>query len=267
MKDILNRLKTIAGFKQSRLGESASKKTTYIIVPLQEIIVPLLIIVFLFNQFMLTSVAMTMGMSSPNGIFASLVGMQGSGSKMIMAPKLNPDGLTTSLFAWPTITDVAANPHSGDALADAKVVTLATGKPFYAPQDISFDDPLTAQKEWGAMVTSVKLTTEQETRYQQLISLMTCSYCCGSPSQVTLNKNCGCAHANAVRGFYRYMIQNYGAKYSNDQLIGESQRWYALWYPKGMIEDYLLATGNQSALPHETHGGAGTDGMHGLASK
>ena len=34
---------------------------------------------------------------------------------------------------------------------------------------------------------------------------------------------------------------------------------------KGMIEDYLLATGNESALPHETHGGAGPDGRHGLA--
>lgn len=260
-------LKKITGFNRSKLrneslGETTGKKT-FVIIPLQQIIVPFLIILFLFNQLMITSVAMAMGMSSPNGIIASFLGMKG-GSKMIWAPKLNPDGKTTSLYQWTTITDVMANPHSGDALADAKVVTLATGKPFYAPAEISFDDPLTAQKEWGAMVTSVKLSKDQEARYQQLISLMTCSYCCGSPTQVTLNKNCGCAHANAVRGFYRYMIQNYGDKYSDEVLIGESHRWYALWYPKGMIEDYLLATGNSSALPHETHGGAGADGNHGI---
>jgi len=237
MKDILKRL----------------KKTTFFILPLQEIFIPLLIILFLLNQLMITRVSMAMGM------------VRGSASKTIIAPKINPGGKTTSLFEWPTITDVMANPHSGNALADAKAVMIATGKPFYAPGNISFDDPITAQKEWGAFEASISLTSEQESRYQKLITLlMTCSYCCGKPNQVTMNKNCGCAHAKAVRGFYRYMIQNYGNQYSDEQLVGESHRWYALWYPKGMLEDYLLATGNESALPHQSHGGAGTDGRHGL---
>lgn len=182
----------------------------------------------------------------------------------IIAPKLNPDGKTTSLVEQPTITEVAANPNSGDALADAKVVMQATGKPFYAPDDISFDDPINAQKKWGAFEKSISLSGDLEARYQKLISMMVCSYCCGSPTSVTTINRCGCAHAKAVRGMFKYMLQNYGSEYSDDQLLGEAHRWYAIWYPKGMLEDYLLATGKSDALPHQTHGGAGTDGRHGL---
>ena len=236
-----------------------------ITLPLRNILIFSLAGLFLVNQLLMSQVAASLGMTSNKGFVAKLLGIQTKSSYTIIAPKANPDGKTTSLSEWPTITEVLANPNSGNALADAKVVMIATGKPFYAPGDVSFDDPINAQKKWGAFETSIKLSTEQEARYQKLIStMMTCSYCCGGPNNVTMNKNCGCAHAKAVRGFYRFMIQNYGDKYSDEQLVGESHRWYAIWYPKGMLEDYLLATGNDSALPHQSHGGAGSDGRHGL---
>lgn len=224
-----------------------------IIIPIQKILVFSLAGLFLLNQLLLTQVSAAMG-------------MQTGTTHMIIAPKVNSDGKTTTLVEWPTMTEVMANPHSGNALADAKVVMTAKGKPFYAPGDISFDDPINAQKKWGAFELSIKLTADEEKRYQKLISLMmTCSYCCGSPNNVTMIKNCGCAHAKAVRGMYRFLIQNYGNQYSDEQLVGESHRWYALWYPKGMLEDYLLFTGSENALPHESHGGAGADGRHGIA--
>lgn len=251
MNFFLNRLKTTTAVNHS-----------VVILPLQDIFVTFLMIFFLFNQLMIAQVSAMMGMDSS---MVSFLGMKTSSSKTIIAPKVNPDGKTTSLVEWPTITEVMANPQSGNALADAKVVMIATGKPFYAPEDISFDDPVNAQKKWGTLETSIKLSAEQETRYQKLITtMMTCSYCCGGPDNVTMNKNCGCAHAKAVRGFYRFIIQNYGDKYRDEEIVGESHRWYALWYPKGMLEDYLLVTGNESALPHESHGGAGLDGRHGL---
>lgn len=254
MKDRLNKLKTIL-----------KEKRTLVILPLQKIIVSFLIILFLLNQLMITRISLVMGMTSSGGLIAPFLGKSNSASKTIIAPKINPDGKTTSLVQWPTITEVMANPNSGNALADAKAVMIAAGKPFYAPEDISFDDPINAQKKWGAFEKSIKLSAEQEARYQKLITtMMTCSYCCGGPNNVTMNKNCGCAHAKAVRGFYRFMIQNYTDQYSDEQLVGESHRWYALWYPKGMLEDYLLATGNESALPHNSHGGAGSNGRHGL---
>ncbi len=237
-----------------------------VIIPLQKILVFSLAALFLINQILMAQVSAAMGITQQKGFVASLLGIQTKSTYTIIAPKINPDGKTTSLVGWPTITEVPANPNSGNALADAKMVMSATGKPFYAPDDIVFDDPVNAQNKWGVYETAIKLSQELEKRYQKLIStMMTCSYCCGSANQVTMNKNCGCAHAKAVRGFYRFMIQNYGDKYSDEQLVGESHRWYALWYPKGMLEDYLLATGNESALPHESHGGAGSDGRHGIA--
>lgn len=240
-------------------------KRKVIIIPIQKILVFTLAVLFLINQILMAQASAMMGITQQRGFVASLLGTKTKSSFTIIAPKVNPDGKTTSLSQWPTITQVLANPHSGHALADAKVVMIATGKPFYAPDDISFDDPVNAQKKWGAFENAIQLSAELEKRYQKLIeTMMTCSYCCGEPNNVTMNKNCGCAHAIAVRGFYRYMLQNYGDKYSDEQLVGESHRWYALWYPKGMLEDYLLATGNESALPHETHGGAGSSGRHGL---
>lgn len=224
-----------------------------IILPLQKILVFSLAALFLINQILMAQVSAAMGITHSKSTYT------------IIAPKINSDGKTTSLVQWPTITQVLASPNSGNVLVDAKMVMIATGKPFYAPDDVSFDDPINAQKKWGVYETAIKLSAELEQRYLKLIStMMTCSYCCGSANSVTMNKNCGCAHAKAVRGFYRFMIQNYGDKYSDEQLVGESHRWYALWYPKGMLEDYLLATGNESALPHESHGGAGSDGRHGL---
>lgn len=244
-------------------GRVNPAKRGLILLPLEKVIIPLLILLFIFNQFLITKVSVATGVSSP-GIVGQLFGIKTTATATIIAPKLNPDGKTTSLVEQPTITEVPANPNTGNALADAKVVMIATGKPFYAPDDISFDDPINAQKKWNLYVDSIKLTPDQERRYQILISTMVCSYCCGSPTNVTLNKQCGCAHANAVRGFYKYMLQTYGDKYTNEQLVGESHRWYAIWYPKGMLEDYLLATGKGDVLGHQTHGGAGSGGRHGL---
>ncbi len=250
--------------KSSTRGQGPKRRL--VILPLKDILIFLLAGLFLVNQLLISQIAAGFGMTTQRGFVAQLLGIQTKSTYTIIAPKVNPDGKTTSLVEWPTITEVPANPRSGNALSDAKVVMIATGKPFYAPDDISFDDPINAQKKWGAYERSIKLSAEQEARYQKLIStMMTCSYCCGGPNNVTMNKNCGCAHAQAVRGFYRFMIQNYGDKYSDEQLVGESHRWYAIWYPKGMLEDYLLATGNESALPHESHGGAGPDGRHGIA--
>jgi len=239
-----------------------SRPNRLLILPLDKIIIFFLSGLFIINQFLITSQAGAMGMNT--GSVSQLFGIKTAAAASIIAPKLNPDGRTTSLVEQPTISELPANPNTGDALADAKVVMIAAGKPFYAPDDIAFDDPINAQKKWGAYEQSITLTGELEQRNQWLVSNMACSYCCGGPTSVTTINRCGCAHAKAARGFFEFMLQNYGDKYSNDQLLGEGHRWYAIWYPKGMLEDYLLATGKSEALPHTTHGGAGADGRHGL---
>ncbi len=215
------------------------------------------------NQFMIASISPPSAAASPLVSIKSMLGIKTASATTIIAPKINPDGKTTSLVEQPTISEVPANPKSGDALADAKIVMLGTGSPPYAPDGTSFSDPVTAQNNWGAY-ESLELTGESLTRYNAMTNALPCSYCCGEPGNVTRNSNCGCAHAKAARGYFKYMLQTYGAKYSDEQLLGEAFRWQAIWYPKGAVEDYLLATGKSNVIGHATHGGAGADGMHGL---
>ncbi|MBI4437430.1 hypothetical protein HY631_00570 [Candidatus Uhrbacteria bacterium] len=220
----------------------------------------ILIAVFVVNQIAIASVTQAMG--ATRGVLQALWGAQTANAMELMMPILNDDGLTTHLQMMPTITEVLAEPNTGDIVQDAMTVMIATGAPFYAPADISFDDPIGALSAWGAYAQQ-ELTPELEARYQRLISIFPCNFCCGSPTRVTLNGRCGCAHANAARGFFKYMLLTTGDTYSDDQLFGEAYRWQAVWYPSGVVEDYLLATGRRDALGHKTHGGAGADGMHG----
>lgn len=217
---------------------------------------------FATNQLLLNAL-MPQQMAIGRSTLSSLFGAKAAAAATIIMPKINPDGKTTSLGEQPTITDVPANPKSGNDVADAKVVMIATGKPFYAPDTITFDDPIKAEELWGKY-EGMTLSAELQKRYDDMTTTFPCNYCCGEPMQVTRNRQCGCAHAKAARGFFKYMLQQYGSKYSNDQLMGEQFRWQALWYPRGAVADYLLAIGKSEALQHQTHGGAGSDGMHGL---
>ena len=239
-------------------------KRSVIILPLEKIFIFGLAALFLLNQLLIGQITASMGITSKGNLVASLFHIKTASTMTIIAPKLNPDGKTTSLVEQPTISEVSANPNTGNALSDAKVVMIATGKPFYAPDDIAFDDPINAQKKWGAFENSITLTGNLQNRYNQLINTFTCNYCCGGPTNVTVIARCGCRHAKAWSGMFKYMLQNYGDKYTNEQLKGEAYRWTGIWYPKGVLEDYLLATGKGDVLGHQAHGGAGADGRHGL---
>lgn len=235
------------------------------VLPLQKVFIFLLAGLFLLNQLLIGQVTASMGMSSQSsGFVGQLFGIKTAAAASVIAPKLNSDGKTTTLVEQPTITEVSANPNSGDLVADARVVMIPTGKPFYAPDDISFDDPINAQNKWGVFENSITLTGDLQNRYNQLTNTFTCNYCCGGPNNITTVARCGCRHAKAWRGMFKYMLQNYGDKYTNEQLMGEAYRWTGIWYPKGVLEDYLLATGKGDALGHQTHGGAGADGRHGF---
>lgn len=220
-----------------------------------------LIAVFVVNQWLIGSVAEALG--ATRSLLFALTGAEAAEAMEIMMPIPNEDGMTTHLQMMPTITPVAGEPRSGDLVADAKSVMIATGTPFYAPAGVSFDDPVGALATWGSYETMELVGTLME-RYQRLISIFPCNFCCGSATRVTMNGNCGCAHAKAARGFFKYMLEQYGDTYSDDQLFGEAYRWQAVWYPSGVVEDYLLGTGRGDVMGHKTHGGAGEGGMHGM---
>jgi hypothetical protein len=223
-----------------------------------------LITVLAVNQIALVSVSHAMGTGLLHMQWMNnVLGIKQASAMEIMMPILNEDGVTTHLQMMPTITEVLGETGSSDVVADAMMVMIAKGKPFYAPDGIDFDDAVGALEKWGSY-ESLELTDEQMERYNRLIGTFTCNFCCGDATSVTRNGRCGCAHAKGARGFFKYMIQNYGDTYSDDQLFGEAYRWQAIWYPSGVVEDYLLATGRSSVLGHNSHGGAGEDGMHGV---
>jgi hypothetical protein len=225
-----------------------------------KMLLSILIAVFVVNQIAITSINQAMG--ATHGLMASLFGISTANAMEIMMPILNNDGKTTHLQIMPTITEAPGEPGSGDVVANATTVMIATGTPFYAPDGISFDDPVGSLNIWGQYQTQ-ELSSDFEERYKRLITIFPCNFCCGSPTSVTLNGRCGCAHAQAARGFFRYMLSQYGGAYSDDQFFGEAYRWQAVWYPSGVVEDYLLATGRGDVIGHKTHGGSGSDGMHG----
>ena len=227
-----------------------------------KILFSILIAVFVVNQIAIASVSRAMGIT--HGLLGGILQTKTANAMEMMMPVPTSDGKTTKLQMMPTITEVLGETGSDDIVAEAKRVMIANGAPFYAPEGIRFDDPIGALGAWGRY-EGTELSPNLMERYNRLIGVFPCNFCCGSATGVTLNGRCGCAHAKAARGFFKYMLEKYGDTYSNDQLFGEAYRWQAIWYPSGVVEDYLLATGRGDVLGHKTHGGAGADGMHGIA--
>lgn len=188
----------------------------------------------------------------------------------IIGPQINPDGKTTKLVEWPTISLSERKPATGDAMQDAINTVVPTGTPFYVTsgqgseiaQGASFDNPIESQKVWAKLegnkrvgaTSKLELSPEQEQRYNKLVSIFTCDYCCGGPSSVTRITQCGCMHASAWRGMARFFVKYYGDK-KDEEILGEMTKWKAAFYPKGMIEDYLVFNGQMPAAQLK-HGGS-----------
>lgn len=221
-----------------------------------------LIAVFVLNQMIVGSITNDLGLRPGKIKMLNLFSVKQASAMEIMMPILNEDGMTTHLQMMPTITEVHGEPKGGDIVQNAMAVMIATGTPFYS-NGISFDDPVNALSQWGNLANTLEINPEYNDRYEKLIGIFPCNFCCGSAMAVALNGRCGCAHANAARGFFKQMLNEYGNTYSDEQLVGEAYRWQAIWYPSGVVEDYLLGTGRGDVLGHKTHGGAGSDGMHG----
>lgn len=234
-------------------------------------------VLIFFNQFQISQVnAAISGTSSPVARIAKSISLGTSkfgGSEkggVVIGPQLNSDGRTTKLVEWPTISETPAPKSTGNPSQDAIATVVPTGTPFYALegpgvekiQGATFDDPLTSQKVWAGLLGSrrfgtantIQLTPEEEQRWKKLTSVFTCDFCCGGPNSVTTINRCGCAHSFAWQGMAKFFIKYY-PQYTDEQILGEMTKWKAIWYPKGMIQDYLVYTGQASA-DILTHGGS-----------
>src|SRR3989338_3796278 len=212
---------------------------------LQKIMFIALVIVGLFlivNQFVIGSLDDSTGKSL--GKKLSFSGKTGT----TLGPGLTSEG-KLGVREYPTISEVPKVKETGDQVQDALNKYVPTGTPWYGENvGVSFDDPLNSLNVWAEVggplgerssgrfkgektIWAKDLTQEQKARYEKLISVATCDFCCGSPNRPTKVNECGCSHAAAARGIIKYFIQNYGDKYSDEQILGERSRWQTLWYP------------------------------------
>ena len=167
------------------------------------------------------------------------------GGDYIISSLVNQDGRTAHLEALPTISQLPKSPSTGDSTQDGIAFQIPHGTPFYAPEGISFDDPLNALKLWGLYENSIKLDAEQTERWKKITNVLTCDFCCGSPNRITIVTQCGCAHAKAQRSLAKFFVANY-PEYTDEQIVGEIARWKAVWYPKPLVEYYLIYNGQMS---------------------
>src|SRR3989338_4759284 len=93
----------------------------------------ILIAVFAMNQFLMIGIAEDLGAAPLMTRITHFMGARDAQAMEILMPIPNADGKTTHLQMMPTITAVAGEPNTGDAVADAMTVMIATGAPFYAP--------------------------------------------------------------------------------------------------------------------------------------
>ena len=230
--------------------------------------------IILFNQVQISnSKEMITGRTSGSGFFSSLSPIKlGSGKGgMIIGPKINSDGRTTRLVEFKTISETPPPKDTGNSVQDAIATVVPKGIPFYVTsgpgsekiQGASFDDPMTSQKVWASLLGSkrfgssneIKLTPEEQKRWEGIVSVFTCDYCCGSPKSVTTINRCGCAHSYGWQGMAKFFIKYY-PNYTDDEIKGEMTKWKAIWYPQGMIQNYLVYTGQQPASILTTQGGS-----------
>jgi len=263
--------------KHHHVGHETEKTSFTFTEKLSYGFVGLVAVLIIFNQLQISQVnALISGTSSTLSSFTRSISstplkLIGSGKgSVIIGPQLNTDGRTTKLVEWPTISGAPAPKNTGNPTQDAISVVVPTGTPFYVLQGegadkikgVTFDDPITSQKVWASLLGSkrfgtanaLQLAPDEEKRWQKLTSVFTCDFCCGGPSSVTTINRCGCAHSYAWQGMAKFFIKYY-PQYTDEQILGEMTKWKGLWYPKGMIQDYLVYTGQQDANSL-THGGS-----------
>ncbi len=145
-------------------------------------------------------------------------------------------GYKTRIKPMPTISEIQIKPSTGDPVQDLINNIIPTGKPFYGDEaGVSFDDPIESLQVWGSYDRSIKLSDQEQERWNKITNSFTCDYCCGSPFNPTIITRCGCSHAAAWRGIAKWFLKNY-PKYTDAEIFGEMTRWKTLWYPGPTVQ-------------------------------
>ncbi len=105
---------------------------------------------------------------------------------------------------------------------------------------VSFEDPVNSMQTLGALEDQIPLSESELKRYVSIASRISCEFCCGAPSIIDRKGNaaCGCAHSGAMRGLGKYLVKNHGSEYTDDQILGELQKWKTMFFPREMVKRF-----------------------------
>lgn len=88
-------------------------------------------------------------------------------------------------------------------------------------------------KKLGDLDNSITLQGDNLKRYINIVSQISCEYCCGAKSIIFPDGKaaCGCAHSYAMRGLAKYLLSKHSSEYTDDQILEELGKWKVLFFP------------------------------------
>jgi len=107
---------------------------------------------------------------------------------------------------------------------------------------------------------SIELTGNEQERFINIGTKpdTSCEYCCGIGEGAAITEDgrakCGCAHHLALIGLIKYLIQQ---GYTDEQILDETQRWKAYFFPQGYVSEVLEERGispESAGLPTQRGG-------------
>jgi hypothetical protein len=89
----------------------------------------------------------------------------------------------------------------------------------------------------------IVLTGPDLERYVRTASATACKYCCTATTLVKPDGTaaCSCEHSQAMRGLAAYLITNSPDEYSDEELVGELNRWRAVFFPRQTLTEALVS--------------------------
>ena len=135
----------------------------------------------------------------------------------------------------------------------------------YGPElGVSFDDisSTNAQKadatisKLGTLDNQLVVQGKELQRYIDIVSQISCEYCCGADSIITSDgkPSCGCAHSYAMRGLAKYLIKNHADEFTDEEILEELAKLKFLFFPGQMSKKAAVMQGKGIELTYTNIG-------------
>ncbi len=229
------------------LKKNKLKDPQHLLSHLNIVLLTLVVLILLFNQYMLHDISVAVGITKPS--------YSGDDSKLKAADLSKVTSTAQSIQMLMPVDQIKDAQSAMD-------VMIPHGVPEYGVQlGVSYDDPVAGLNTLVKTYRSVQLNPEQKARFIALASKpvgISCEYCCGvGPVGITPDgqSRCGCKHNPALLGLTEWLIQN--TDYSDAKIVQEVLKWKSLFFPKQMVQLSLKVAGGDPATLKDLPGMVG----------